>query len=92
MSPSGRGASRSATTSLRAFATGNRGVPSRWHLDGMYVDVGGVKHWLWRAALEHGTVLEVFLQKHCDTEAAKSFSHRLLREYDVPEVTYTDKL
>ncbi|GAA5512763.1 hypothetical protein Dcar01_01486 [Deinococcus carri] len=65
---------------------------SRWHLDEMYVDVGSLKHWLWRAVDEHGTVLDVFLQKHRDTEAAKSFFHRLLGEYDVPEVIHTDKL
>ncbi len=65
---------------------------SRWHLDEMHVDVGGVKHWLWRAVDEHGGVLDVFLQKHRDTEAAKSFFHRLLGEYDVPDVMHTDKL
>ncbi|MBZ9716131.1 IS6 family transposase [Deinococcus multiflagellatus] len=65
---------------------------SRWSLDEMHVDTGGVKHWLWRAVDEHGAVLDVFLQEHRDTEAAKSFFHRLLREYDVPEVIHTDKL
>ncbi|BDP44266.1 hypothetical protein DAETH_42350 (plasmid) [Deinococcus aetherius] len=47
---------------------------------------------MWRAALEHGVVLDVFLQGHRDTEAAKSFFHRLLGEDDVPEVIHTDKL
>lgn len=65
---------------------------SRWHLDEMCVDVGGVKHWLWRAVDEHGAVLDVLLQQHRDTEAAKSFFSRLLREYDVPEIIHTDKL
>ena len=65
---------------------------SRWHLDEMHVDVGGVTHWLWRAVDEHGAVLDVFLQEHRDTEAAKSFFVRLLGKYDVPEVIHTDKL
>jgi putative transposase len=65
---------------------------SQWQLDEMCVDIGGVKHWLWRAVDEHGAVLDVFLQEHRDTEAAKSFFHRLLGEYDVPEVIHTDKL
>jgi putative transposase len=65
---------------------------SRWYLDEMHVDVGGVKHWLWRAVDEHGAVLDVFLQEHRDTEAARSFFHRLLGQYDVPEVIHTDKL
>jgi len=65
---------------------------SRWHLDEMCVEIGGVKHWLWRAVDEHGAVLDVILQEHRHTEAARSFFSRLLREYDVPEVIYTDKL
>jgi len=31
---------------------------------------------------EHGFVLEVLLQRHRDTEAAKTFLTRLLGEYD----------
>ena len=41
---------------------------------------------------EHGFVLDVFLQHHRDTEAAKTFLTRLLGEYDVPEVIHTDQL
>ena len=58
----------------------------------MHVDVGGVKYWLWRAVDEHGAVLDVFLEEHRNTEAATSFFHRLLGEYDVPQVIHTDKL
>ncbi|SMB86042.1 IS6 family transposase [Deinococcus hopiensis] len=65
---------------------------SQWHLDEMCVQVGGVKHWLWRAVDEHGNVLDLLLQEHRDTEAAKSFFVRLLRQHDVPEVIHTDKL
>jgi len=65
---------------------------SRWHLDEMWVDIGGVNHWLWRAVDEHEAVLDVFLQKYRDTEAARSFFARLLGQYDVPEVIHTDKL
>ena len=63
---------------------------SRWHLDGMCVDIGGVKHWLWRAVDEHGAVLDVFLQEHRDTEAAKSFFHLLMGEHAAPEVIHSD--
>ena len=65
---------------------------SRWHMDEVHVVVGGIKHWLWRAVDEHGAVLDVLLQEHRDTEAAKTFFTRLLGEYDVPEAIYTDKL
>jgi putative transposase len=67
-----------------------RGV--RWHLDEMHVLIGGVPHWLWRAVDEHGAVLEVFLQQHRDTSAAKGFFERLLGEHDVPDTVCTDKL
>ena len=65
---------------------------SRWHLDEVHVVVGGIKHWLWRAVDEQGAVLDVLLQEHRDTEAAKTFFTRLLREYDVPQAIHTDKL
>ncbi|WP_084147814.1 IS6 family transposase [Deinococcus frigens] len=65
---------------------------SRWHLDEMHVDVGGITHWLWRAVDGNGVVLDVLLQRYRDTEAAKSFFGRLLGEHDVPVTVHTDKL
>lgn len=32
---------------------------SRWHLDEMHVDIGGITHWLWRAVDENGAVLDI---------------------------------
>lgn len=58
----------------------------------VHVKVGGVTHWLWRAVDEHGDVLDIFLQEHHDTEAARSFFVCLVETYDVPEVIHTDKL
>jgi len=37
-------------------------------------------------------VLDVLLQRHRDTDAARSFFQRLLGEYDVPDTVCTDKL
>jgi putative transposase len=65
---------------------------SRWHLDEVCTSVDGVRHWLWRAVDEYGFVLDILLQRHRDTEAAKTFLTRLLGEYDVPEVIHTDQL
>ena len=65
---------------------------AKWHLDEMCMDMCGVKYWLWKAVDEHGAVLNVFLQKHRDAEAARSFFNRLLTEFDVPEIIHTDKL
>ncbi len=65
---------------------------SRWHLDEVCTSVDGVRHWLWRAVDEHGSVLDILLQRHRDTEAAKTFLTKLLGEYDVPDRICTDKL
>ena len=63
-----------------------------WHLDEMRVVVGGVVHWLWRAVNEHGEVLDVLLQEHRDSGAAKRFFKRLLVEQELPERLVTDGL
>ena len=65
---------------------------SRWSLDEVCTSVDGIRHWLWRAVDEHGFVLDILLQRHRDTEAAKTFLTSLLGEYDVPEVIHTDQL
>ena len=41
---------------------------------------------------EHGAVLDVLLQEHRDTEAAKTFFTTLLSTYEVPTTIHTDKL
>ncbi|CAM3599389.1 IS6 family transposase [Deinococcus saxicola] len=65
---------------------------SQWYLDEMCTAVDGVRHWLWRAVDEYGFVLDILLQQHRDTQAAKTLLTRLLGEYDVPEVIHTDQL
>ncbi|WP_407543322.1 DDE-type integrase/transposase/recombinase [Deinococcus radiomollis] len=57
----------------------------------MGTTVSGLRHWLWRAGHEHGVVLGV-LQRHHDTEAARTFLICLLAEFHVPETICTDKL
>ncbi len=63
-----------------------------WHLDEMRVVLGGVGHWLWRAVNEHGDVLDVLLQEHRDTGAAKRFFRRLIDDQELPERIVTDGL
>jgi len=65
---------------------------SRWHMDEVCTSVDGARHWLWRAVDEYGFVIDILLQRHRDTEAAKTFLTRLLGAYDVPEVIHTDQL
>lgn len=63
-----------------------------WHLDEMRVTLGGIVHWLWRAVNEHGEVLDVLLQEHRDTGAAKRFFKRLLDDQEIPERIVTGGL
>jgi putative transposase len=35
----------------------------RWHLDGEFVKVNGVQHYLWRAVDHEGEVLEALVSK-----------------------------
>lgn len=63
-----------------------------WHLDEMRVVIVGVPHWLWRAVNEHGEVLDVLLQEHRDTCAAKRFFRRLIDDQELPERVVTDGL
>jgi len=65
---------------------------STWHLDEMRVVLGGVTHWLWRAVNEHGDVLDVLLQEHRDTGAAKRFFRRLVDDQELPERIVTNGL
>ncbi len=63
-----------------------------WHLDEMRVVIDGVTHWLWRAINEYGDVLDVLLQEHRDTGAAKRFFRSLIDEQELPERIVTDGL
>jgi putative transposase len=58
----------------------------------MRVILGGTTHWLWRAVNEHGDVLDVLLQEHRDTGAAKRFFRRLIDDQGIPERIVTDGL
>ena len=65
----------------------------RWHLDEMYVRVGGQKMWLWRAVDDEGEILDVLVQKRRNKQAALKLLRRLLKNQGVhPESIITDKL
>jgi putative transposase len=51
------------------------------------------QHYLWSAVDQDGEVVDVFLQKRRDEEAAKSFFKRLLRKHQgEPRQIVTDNL
>jgi putative transposase len=65
----------------------------KWHLDEVFIRIRGKLHDLWRAADQHGTVLDVLVQSRRDTKAAKRFFKKLLKGLRyVPRVIVTDKL
>jgi putative transposase len=68
-------------------------ITDKWHLDEMVVTIKKQQYYLWRAVDSEGTVLDVLLQRHRDTEAAKRFFRKLLKKQGfVPRVMVTDKL
>jgi len=55
--------------------------------------INGTIHYLWRAVAQHGNLLDVLVQSHRNTLAAKKFFRRLLTGLRyVPRVLVTDKL
>jgi putative transposase len=65
---------------------------ARWCISEVCTSVGGVRPWLWRAVDDHPVVLDVFVQRDRDTEAARTSLAQLLRQCDVAETMGTDKL
>src|SRR3984957_1736110 len=65
----------------------------KWYLDEVFIRIGGVRHYLWRAVDQDGVVLDVLVQKRRSGNAAKRFFRRLLKGLDYePRVIVTDKL
>jgi transposase-like protein len=64
----------------------------RWHLDEMYVKLNGEMIYLWRAVDHEGEVLESYVTKSRDKEAALRFMKKTLKRYGSPERITTDGL
>lgn len=62
-----------------------------WRMDETYVKIKGKNHYLYRAIDSNGQTLNMWLRKHRNTNAAKAFFKRLMREYGVPRALVTDK-
>ena len=54
--------------------------------------INGERHYLWRAAGHEGEVLESYVTKRRDREAALKFLRKSMKRYGKPEVIVTDKL
>lgn len=65
----------------------------KWHLDEVFVKIGGERRYLWRAVDQHGDVLDVLVQSRRDAKAAKRFMAKLMKKQcRIPRVLITDKL
>ena len=65
----------------------------RWHLDEVFVNIGGKKMYLWRAVDGEDEVLDVLVQRHRDKRAALRIMRKLLKNRGVrPKHIVTDKL
>src|SRR4029077_6494884 len=64
-----------------------------WHLDEMFVAIGGKKMYLWRAVDAEGEVLDCLVQSRRDKRAALRLGRELIRKYRmVPSKFVTDRL
>ena len=64
-----------------------------WHLDEVFVSIGGKQMYLWRAVDGEGEVLDVLVQKRRNKRAALKLMRKLLRNQGVrPLKIVTDKL
>jgi putative transposase len=65
----------------------------KWHLDEVFLNIHGERHYLWRAVDQDGHVRDILVQRRRDQKAAKKFFRKLLKGLTyVPRVIITDKL
>ena len=64
----------------------------RWHLDEMYVKLNGEMVYLWRAVDHEGEILESYVTRTRDKEAALTFMKKALKRHGSPDKVTTDGL
>ena len=63
-----------------------------WHIDEVFLKIGGKQHYLWRAVDDEGEVLDILLQSKRDKGAATKFLRKAIKRVgSVPEVIVSDK-
>jgi putative transposase len=64
-----------------------------WHLDEVFVTIGGQRQYLWRAVDQDGDVIDILVQARRDGRAARRFFRKLLKgQGRAPRRLVTDKL
>jgi len=64
----------------------------RWHVDEVFVKINGETHYLWRAVDHEGEVLESYVKKKRDKNAALCFFKKTLKRNGKAEAIVTDGL
>ena len=64
----------------------------KWHVDEVFLSIGGERRYLWRAVDQVGHTLDILVTRRRDMRAAKRFFRKLLRANPKPRVVVTDKL
>ena len=64
----------------------------RWHLDEMFVKLNGEMVYLWRAVDQEGEVLESYVTRTRDKDAALRFMKKALKRHGSPAAIVTDGL
>ena len=65
---------------------------SKWHVDEVFLKIGGKQVYLWRAVDDEGEVLDVLLQSRRNKAAAVKFLRRMLKTHQTtPRAIVTDK-
>ncbi len=64
----------------RRLRAGRPGPHPRWHLDEMFVWIGGRQMYLWRAVDAEGEVLDLLVQAKRDKAAATKLMRKLLKK------------
>ena len=61
----------------------HRGYSDTFCIDEVFVKINDKQHYLWRAVVQDGDLVDVYLQARRDGAAAKRFFRRLLRSADI---------
>ena len=64
----------------------------RWHLDEMYVKLNGEMVYLWSAVDHEGEILESYVTRTRDKDAALAFMKKALKRHGAPATIVTDGL
>ncbi len=64
----------------------------KWHLDEVFVKINGELHYLWRAVNQEGEVLETYVTKKRNRQAALKFLRKIMKRHGPPQIIITDKL